>query len=100
MSIARLILVLVSALSVMLTLVVLRTETVRFRYAIANTERDCELLEQDIREGQLDLARLGNPSALRERLIDLKGLGLATPAKPESAPEKPKAAGSSKPRKP
>ncbi len=100
MSIPRLILVMLSALGVMLTLVILRTETVRFQYKTAKAERECDSLEQDIRERELELARIGNPVALRERLIDLRGVEPADPPKAPPAKEKPKSVTPSKPRKP
>lgn len=100
MSIPRLILVMLSALGVMLTLVILRTETVRFQYKAAKAERECDSLVQDIRDRELELARIGNPVALRERLIDLKGVEPADAPKSETGREKPKPATPSKPRKP
>lgn len=101
MSIPRLILVMLSALGVMLTLVILRTETVRFQYKAAKSERECDSLEQDIRERELELARIGNPVALRDRLIDLRGVEPADSPKSQPGSEKkPKPATPSKPRKP
>lgn len=99
MSIPRLILVMLSTLSVMLTLVILRTERVRLQFHTVKIERECDHLDQDIRERQLELARIGNPTVLRERLLDLKGPGPAEPAKkePDKTKEKP---ASSKPKKP
>ena len=100
MSISRLILVLLSALSVMLAVVILRTERVRLQFQLAKIERACDEIDQDIRERQLELARIGNPTVLWERLRDLKGPDPAElPAKDQDK-SKGKPATPAKPRKP
>ena len=71
-SIARLTLVLLSALVVMLTVVVLRSERTRLQFEISRDDRDAEALRQEVRERELELARLSNPGVIRQRLLEMR----------------------------
>lgn len=71
MSIPRLIFVLLSALTIMLTVVILRTEKTRCQYQISKIDHETESIQAEIRERELELARLGNPSLIRERLAEM-----------------------------
>ena len=72
MSIARLTLVLLSALVVMLTVVVLRSERTRLQFEISKHDRDAEALRLEVRERELELARLSNPGVIRQRLLEMR----------------------------
>lgn len=72
MSIARLTLVLLSALLVMLAVVVLRSERTRLQFETSQCDRESEALRQEVRERELEFARLSNPGLLRQRLMDMK----------------------------
>ena len=71
MTIARLSFVLLIALVVMLSVVALRAESTRLNYEIAKLERQAEAVTLEIREKELELARLGNPMKIRERVVNL-----------------------------
>ena len=84
-SIARLTLVLLSALLVMLTVVVLRSERTRLQFEISETDRDAETLRLEVRERELELARLSNPGVIRQRLLEMRieqSAGRGNPARP------------------
>ena len=85
MSIARLTLVLLSTLLVMLAVVVLRSERTRLQFETSQCDREAEALRQEVRERELELARLSNPGLLRQRLMDMKlerGSGGQKPPRP------------------
>jgi hypothetical protein len=71
-SIARLTLVLLSALLVMLSVVVLRSERTRLQFEISQKDRDAEALRLEVRERELELARLSNPGVIRQRLLEMR----------------------------
>jgi hypothetical protein len=81
-SIARLTLVLLSSLLVMLAVVMLRSERTRLRFEISQTERETEALRQEVRERELELARLSNPGLIRQRLMDMRIDGRPGPTRP------------------
>lgn len=62
------IVVLSGGLAVMLVVVVLRTETTRLHYEVSQRERQTEGLHQQLRESELELARLRNPMLIREQV--------------------------------
>lgn len=72
MSIVRLVLVLLSALSVMLAVVVLRSERTRLQFQASEADRRAEALRQEVREREIELARLSNPGVIRRRLTDMR----------------------------
>jgi outer membrane biosynthesis protein TonB len=83
------IVVLSSGLAVMLVVVVLRTETTRLHFEVSQRERQSEGFRQQLRESELELARLRNPMLIREQvkeaLQEYLQLDAPTtrPAKPE-----------------
>ncbi len=68
MTLLRTIVVLSGGLVVMLVVVVLRTETTRLHYEVSQRERQAEGLHQQMRESELELARLRNPMLIREQV--------------------------------
>jgi len=64
--------VLASTLAVLLAVVVLRAEAARLHYATAQLERRVEALVQELREKDLELARLRNPALIRARIEELR----------------------------
>lgn len=118
MTLLRTIVILVGGLVLLLCVVILRAETTRVHYAIAQAEREAEQLRQRVREEELRLAREHNPMILRQRMQDaLEALeAQQTPAPPPAQsktsaaketrskaaqkPERPKPQKSSRPRRP
>lgn len=85
MSIARLTLVLLSALLVMLTVVVLRSERTRLQFEVSKADREAEALRLEVRERELELARLSNPGVIRQRLLEMRleqSAGRTAPPRP------------------
>ncbi|MBI5863793.1 MAG: hypothetical protein HZB38_04660 [Planctomycetes bacterium] len=72
MSIQRLVLVLVSTMAVMLTVVVLRSERTRLQFKASEYDRETDSVLQELRERELELARLSNPLLIRERLSQMR----------------------------
>lgn len=68
MTLPRMILILSGALVVLLTVVVLRTETTRLHADIARVEREARELQRQVHAAEVELARLRNPMLLRERV--------------------------------
>lgn len=75
-SLTRVVLLLVGVLAVMLAAVVLRAETIRLNNRVARLEQQSDALRQELHEKELELARLRNPSAIRERVLDLRLRGV------------------------
>jgi hypothetical protein len=71
-SIVRLVLVLLSGLTVMLAVVVLRSERTRLQFQASEADRQAETLRQEVREREIELARLSNPGVIRQRLTDMR----------------------------
>jgi hypothetical protein len=67
MTLKRLVIVLGSTLAAMLAVVVLRAENRRLHYLISRSDARDEALTTEIREKELELARLTNPHKIRER---------------------------------
>ncbi len=63
--------VLGAALAVLLTVVILRTETSRLHNEIAGLERKIERRGHDLRAVEMELARLRNPMLLRLRVQEV-----------------------------
>ncbi|MFO0839676.1 MAG: hypothetical protein U1D55_14260 [Phycisphaerae bacterium] len=79
MSLARLVIVLGLALAVLLATVTLRAESVRLHREVAEMERRAQVRVREIREQELELARLRNPAVIYERILDLKLEGITDP---------------------
>ncbi|MBN2445334.1 MAG: hypothetical protein JXO22_01315 [Phycisphaerae bacterium] len=72
MTLARTVVVLGGTLAVMLVVVVLRTETSRLHYQMSQLDREAAVLRQQLRERELELARLRNPARIRARALDMR----------------------------
>lgn len=70
MTTRRAVVVLLSTLMVLMSVVMLRTETVRLHYELSLEDREALALWEALREGQLELARLRNPMVIRHRVAD------------------------------
>ncbi|RMF73696.1 MAG: hypothetical protein D6744_15325 [Planctomycetota bacterium] len=64
----RVVVVLLAAACVMLTVVVLRTETARLNREISELDREEMRLREQVRAAEIELARLRNPILLRQRV--------------------------------
>lgn len=69
MTLGRTAALLTGALAVMLTVVVLRAETTRLHFELVRLERRAATLRQELREKELELARLRNPARIRDRVL-------------------------------
>lgn len=69
MTLRRIIPILAAALLVMTAVVVLRGETSRRNSELLSLEQDERLVLQELKEKELELARLQNPGLIRETLI-------------------------------
>jgi sensor domain CHASE-containing protein len=65
-----LILILAALLVAMMTVVVLRAETSRLHYGLSQLDQRAEVLRQELREKELELARLRNPAVIRAKLAE------------------------------
>jgi hypothetical protein len=81
MTLWRISFVLAAGLAVLLTVVGLRAEAARLNFEIAALERQADALLLDIRERELELARLSNPMTVRERVLSRR-----EPTAPASGP--------------
>lgn len=68
MSIFRMIVVFLTALAVMLAVVVLRSETARLHFEVSQRERAGERMLQELRDVELELARMRNPMLIRQQV--------------------------------
>ena len=73
-----LILVLAMVLLAMMAVVLLRAETTRLHYELSQFDRRAEVLRQELREKELELARLRNPALIRAKLDELRLGGART----------------------
>ncbi|MCH8805590.1 MAG: hypothetical protein IH986_05830 [Planctomycetes bacterium] len=81
MKLARMICILAVALATLLTVVVLRAESTHLHFELARLDRKASILWQQIREDELELARLRNPVRIRQRALELSaGRGWAPSA--------------------
>lgn len=103
--------VLLSAAATMLAVVVLRAETRRYEYLTANADWEAQHLRQALHEREFELARLRDPSRIRERVVgrqlaeELGGNSAVTqptasPAKSTGQGAATRSQGNSPPRKP
>jgi hypothetical protein len=93
-SLFRTIIILLAAMTVMLSAVALRAESARLHNQAARVDARLELLRRELREQELELARLRNPGKIRERIAALRA-GSEDPAALQ--PSKPPTARRSKP---
>lgn len=68
MTLFRMIVILVGGLLLLLTVVILRAETTRLHYEISKCERSADELRQQLVDKELELARLRNPTRIRQRV--------------------------------
>lgn len=68
MTLTRTIVVLVLALGVALTVVALRTEATHLQFRTSELDREADALLNQVRERELELARLRNPLQIRAGL--------------------------------
>ncbi len=68
MTLFRMIVILVGGLLLLLVVVILRAETTRLHYEIAKCERSADELRQQLVEADFELARLRNPTRIRQRV--------------------------------
>jgi hypothetical protein len=68
MSLTRIIALLLGAAAVLLTVVALRAETTRIHNRIGRVEQETEVLALELRQRELELARLQNPMLIRTRV--------------------------------
>ena len=67
-----LILILAAILAAMMTIVMLRAETARLHYELSQYDRQARVLRQELREQELELARLRNPALIRGKLAEMR----------------------------
>ncbi len=85
MTLFRIIAFLVGGLLLLLVVVIQRAETTRLHYEIARCERSADELRQQLREAELELARLRNPRRIRqsmEQALSQFGAPAPTPSEP------------------
>jgi hypothetical protein len=68
MTLFRMITVLVGGLLLLLMVVILRAETTHLHYVSAGYQHSAEELHQQLRDAELELARLRNPMRIREQV--------------------------------
>ena len=91
MTLPRVIVVLVGGLALLLLVVILRAETTRLHHAIARCERDADDIRQQVVEAELEMARLRNPTRIRQRMEQAVGPVIEEPAPAPAAPPRRKA---------
>ena len=72
MSLRRTVIILGAALATLLTVVILRAETTRLHSELAQLDRRAAVLWQELRENELELARLRNPALIRARVARMR----------------------------
>jgi len=97
MTLFRIIAVLAGALVLLLIVVILRAETTRLHYAIAQCERRADEVRQELLEAELELARLRNPTRIRQQMEQAVGQAAAEEPAAAQAVAKPKPAEKAKP---
>ena len=82
-TLTRVIVVLVGGVVLLLAVVILRAETTRLHYAIARCERDADEIRQQVVEAELELARLRNPTRIRQHMEQAVAPAPEEPTPPE-----------------
>ena len=72
MSMRRMVFGLGLALGTMLAVVIVRAETTRVHAELSGLDRRAEVLWQELRERELDLARLRSPALIRARVAEMR----------------------------
>jgi hypothetical protein len=72
MTLKRLVLVLGTSLAAMLAVVMLRAENRRLSYRISLQDARADAATAEIREKELELARLTNPRKIRDQVADTR----------------------------
>ena len=72
MSLRRTVVILGAALATLLTVVILRAETTRLHSELSLLDRRAAVLWQELRENELELARLRNPALIRARVARMR----------------------------
>jgi len=67
-----LVLVLATVLVAMMAVVFLRAEAARLHYDLSQLEHRAQVLRQELREKEIELARLRNPALIRAKLAELR----------------------------
>lgn len=96
MPLFRVILLLLGGLVLMLAVVMVRSQTTRLHYEIANCVREADGLRQQILEAEMALARLKNPMRLRQKVEEVVVELEPEAAAPVKAPAKTPAKASEK----
>lgn len=96
MTLFRIIAVLAGGLVLLLFVVILRAETTRLHYAIAQCERRADEVRQELLEAELELARLRNPTRIRQQMEQAVGQAAEEQAAAQAV-EKPKPPEKAKP---
>lgn len=97
MSITRTIGVLTGALLIMFAVVLIRSETARLQHEASKLEQQESALRLQVREDEMEIARLKNPGVIHARAISLHSP--EEPAKPvKNNTVKPKPAPTNRPR--
>ena len=78
MSLKRVVVILAAGLLTLLTVVVLRAEVTRLHSELAQLDRRAEVLWQELREKDLERARLRNPALIRARVAEMRLQGDVT----------------------
>ena len=90
MPLRSLVLLLATVLAAVIAVVALRGETTRLHYQLSKLDRRAEVLRQELREKELELVRLRNPSLIRRKLDELRAPAEAVQVKtPGERPERP-----------
>lgn len=72
MSLRRTVVILGVGLASLLTVVILRAETTRLHSELSQLDRRAVVLWQELRENELELARLRNPALIRARVAQMR----------------------------
>lgn len=86
MTIPRLVVVLGLILAAMLAIVVLRADNTRLHYEMSKLDRRAELVQREIYDRQLELARLKSPTLIWARATELQTRGIGPAGKVTDVP--------------
>ena len=88
MTLFRMIVVLAGGLVLLLSVVTVRAQTTRLHYEISRCERAADELRQELVEAELELARLRNPTRIKQRMEQAVGHFADEPPPPEPPKKK------------
>ena len=86
MTLFRMIIVLAGGLVLLLAIVIVRAETTRLHYEISRCERTADDVRQQLVEAELELARLRNPTRIKQRMEQAVGHFADEPPPPAPPP--------------